>query len=219
MGLHLKGHPLVPIILGSAMLVVVLAAALTPNFGAVAAQSSCPYGNCTSGSGSAFPWTWLFVGLAIIIAAIILALLLISRRRKTPPPTTQAWVPGGAGGAGGPGGTPPPPPSGEMAGAGAVAGTAAAGTAADASSPAYVETPTDVGVVPEAAGAAGAGAAAGAAAGTGAGYAEGSAAGGGDIDSLMAELEKISGEILKKGQKKPDGEAGASTTETGTSEQ
>ncbi|MFZ0891801.1 MAG: hypothetical protein WAN77_05305, partial [Thermoplasmata archaeon] len=92
MAVQKKGHPLVPIILGSAMLVVVLAAALTPNFGSVAAQSSCPYGNCTSGSGSAFPWTWLFVGLAIIIAAIILALLLISRRRRNPPTSTQPWV-------------------------------------------------------------------------------------------------------------------------------
>jgi hypothetical protein len=191
------------------MLVVVLAAALTPNFGSVAAQSSCPYGNCTSGSGSAFPWTWLFVGLAIIIAAIILALLLISRRRRNPPASTQPWVPGGAGSTGGapggPGGAGSPPSTG-TSGVGAAGGT----------SPAYVETASDVGTVPATAAVAGAGAAGGAAAG----YAEGSAAGGGDIDSLMAELEKISGEILKKGQspKKGNGDSAEGTAEAGTSE-
>ncbi len=199
-----KGHPLVPIVLGSAMLVVVLAAALTPNFGAVAAQSSCPYGNCTSGSGSSFPWTWLFIGLAIIIAAIILALLLISRRRRNPPPEAQAWVPGGAGTTGG---APPPPPStGTVGAAGAVGGGSAGG---GGSAPSYFESPEDVGTVPAAAGTAAVAGGVGAAS-----YAEGSAAGGGDIDSLMAELEKISGEILKKGQsgKKNGADAGAAET-------
>jgi hypothetical protein len=206
MAVQKNGHPLVPIILGSAMLVVVLAAALTPNFGSVAAQSSCPYGNCTSGSGSAFPWTWLFVGLAIIIAAIILALLLISRRRRNPPTSTQPWVPGGAGSTGGAPGAPGSPPSTGTAGVGAAGGA----------SPAYVETASDVGTVPATAAVVGAGAAGGAAAG----YAEGSAAGGGDIDSLMAELEKISGEILKKGQspKKPNGDSTEGTSEAGTAE-
>jgi hypothetical protein len=214
MALQKKGHPLVPIILGSAMLVVVLAAALTPNFGSVAAQSSCPYGNCTSGSGSAFPWTWLFVGLAIIIAAIILALLLISRRRRNPPAATQPWVPGGAGGAGGTGGAGGGPGSPPSTGTTGATGTGS-GTVGGAA-PAYVETASDVGTVPAAAAGAGAGAAGGAAAG----YAEGSAAGGGDIDSLMAELEKISGEILKKGQspKKGNGDSGTSTADAGTTE-
>ncbi|MFZ1024191.1 MAG: hypothetical protein WAN87_08655 [Thermoplasmata archaeon] len=203
MAVQKKGHPLVPIILGSAMLVVVLAAALTPNFGSVAAQSSCPYGNCTSGSGSAFPWTWLFVGLAIIIAAIILALLLISRRRRNPPASTQPWVPGGAGSTGG---APGSPPSTGTTGVGAAGGT----------SPAYVESASDIGTVPATAAVVGAGTAGGAAAG----YAEGSAAGGGDIDSLMAELEKISGEILKKGQspKKGNGDSTEGTADAGKAE-
>ncbi len=67
------------------MLLVVVAAALTPNFGTVSAQSSCPYGNCTSGSGSSFPWTELFLALAVILAALILAMLAVYYRRRKPP--------------------------------------------------------------------------------------------------------------------------------------
>ena len=44
-----KGHPLIPIVLGSAMLVVVIAAILPPNFEAGAVQSICPTGNCVGG--------------------------------------------------------------------------------------------------------------------------------------------------------------------------
>ena len=78
------------------MLAVILAAALTPNSGSVAAQSSCPYGDCTSGSGSGFPWISVFVALAVILAAIILAMLVLYYRRRSPPPPPPE---GGAGNA------------------------------------------------------------------------------------------------------------------------
>jgi hypothetical protein len=103
-----KGQKLLPFALGVSMLTVILTAALTPNFGYVAAQSSCPYGNCASGGGSAFPWISVFVALAVILAAIILAMLVLYYRRRSPPPP-----PAGRTGAVGKsaGGAPPPPPS------------------------------------------------------------------------------------------------------------
>ena len=96
-----KGQSMFAAILGSAMLLVVLAAALTPNFGTVSAQSSCPYGNCTSGGGSSFPWTELFLGLAVILAALILAMLAIYYRRRKPPAGDDSNVSGGVGSTGG----------------------------------------------------------------------------------------------------------------------
>ena len=106
------GQSIFAAILSSAMLLVVVVAALTPNFGTVSAQSSCPYGNCTSGSGSSFPWTELFLALAVILAALILAMLAIYYRRRKPPAGDDSKVPGGAGSTGG--GTAPPPSTGTM---------------------------------------------------------------------------------------------------------
>ena len=76
-----------------------------------------------------------------------------------------------------------PPQEWADAGAGGAGAAAAPGPVAP-----YTETPEDVSVPPPVVG--------GAAAGGAAGAAEGEA----DIDSLMAELDKISGEILKRGQ-------------------
>lgn len=167
-----------PIALGIAMLGVIVAAGLFPNAGTVSAQSSCPYGGCTT--SSAIP-TWELVSILVVIAAAaIAAALLLMRRRRAPPaqPPVQAWKGG--------------PP----------AGAGPAGPAAPTAP--YIETPEDVGhappsvsTPPRAAGAAAAGA--GVAAGTA------GAEGEPDIDSLMAELDKISGEILKKAPAKKGG--------------
>jgi hypothetical protein len=90
-----RGQKLIPLALGSTMLFVILAAAVSPNFGTVAAQSTCPYGNCASGGSSNFPWISVFVALAVILAAIILTMLVLYYRRRSPPPS-QSGGPGGA---------------------------------------------------------------------------------------------------------------------------
>ncbi len=163
--------------LGIAMLAVVLAAGLFPNAGTVQAQSSCPYGGCTT--SSSVP-VWEYVSILVIVAvAAILALLFIMRRRR--PPRAATTLPPAAGAAG-PG--PLTPWSEEQ-------------PAPTSPAAPYIETPEDVGHAPPAVGGPTAAAAAPAAAGAGAGAEAGS-----DIDSLMAELDKISTEILKKAPKK-----------------
>ena len=158
------------------MLAVVLAAGLFPNVGTVQAKTSCPYGVCPSSSSSGIPAWEIAAILIIIIAGVIAATLFLMRRRRPPPATSVA------------GGT-----AGPAEGAGPAGGAAA---------PPYLETAEDVGhappsvIPPGVVGAAGAAGAAGATAGAGAGS---------DIDSLMAELDKISGEILKKPPKKGPG--------------
>jgi hypothetical protein len=173
------GRRIVPLALGVGMLAVVLAAALAPNTGAIPAQSSCQYGTCPS-STTPFPW-WIVGVIAVIVAAIAIGLLLLTRRRRPPTGTPAAWTPpAGSTGAVEGAATPPAGPSG--------------GTGA---SPAYLETPEDVGQsLPPVGAAAAAGAAGGAAAGAAASGEEEP-----DIDSLMAELDKISGEILKRAPK------------------
>ena len=178
-----KGQSIFVAILGSALLLVVVAAALTPNFGTVSAQSSCPYGNCTSGSGSSFPWTELFIGLAVILAALILAMLAIYYRRRKPPADDDSDVPGGAGSTGI--GTTPPPST----------GTTQIGTSAEAG-PSYLDATKFFGTIPPPPDEAGSGATA-AWAGT-TSYAARSVGVEADLDSILAEIEKISGEILKR---------------------
>ncbi len=180
-----SGRRIVPLALGVAMLVTVVAAGLAPTVGGVVAQSSCQYGDCSSGSASPFPWWIVAVVIAVFVVAALLGLLLFRRRPPSQPSPPEAWEPpAGASAAAAPtAGAPPPPPV-------APAGTVA--PAPRAAAPAYVETAEDVGQVPPAA-------AAGAGAGAAAGEAEP------DIDSLMAELDKISGEILKKAPKQGQG--------------
>ncbi len=61
------------------MLVVVIAAALAPNAGIAAATSSCQYNNCNSTQNS-FPWTYVVIGVAALVAAALVTLLLFRRR-------------------------------------------------------------------------------------------------------------------------------------------
>lgn len=176
------------------MLAVVVLAALSPNLGAVPAQTNCPYGICPSSSPGVPIWVWGVIG-AIIIAALLGLIFVFTRRRRRPPSAAapvQPWQ-GGAG----PGSAPPPPP----------APPASPPPAPPAAAPAYLETPEDVGHAPPSVspsdvagvGAAGiAGAAGGAAAAAGAAGESAEP----DIDSLMAELDRISGEILKRAPKK-----------------
>jgi len=162
-----RGSRIVPLTLGIAMLAVVVTAGLFPNAGTVQAQSSCPYGGCTT--TSVVP-VWEYVSILVVIAAgAIVALLFIMRRRRPPRSSTVTpWAAGAAGGA-----------------AAAPAGAA----------PPYLETPEDVGHAPPTVAPAVTPVAPAAGAGEG-------AESGSDIDSLMAELDKISTEILKKAPKK-----------------
>jgi len=189
---------MVPLGLGVAMLATLVAAALSPNIGAVPAQSNCQYTTCTSGTSTPFPW-WIVGVIAVIVVALLAAYLTFGRRR---PPSgggkgPAAWEPPAGASAGGAAPTEgPTTPASPAAPAGGEAGA-----------PPYLETPEDVGAVLPAVGA---GAAGGAAAGTAAAGAEEEP----DIDSLMAELDKISGEILKKAPKTgSDGAAAGNAAE------
>jgi hypothetical protein len=171
------GRRVVPLALGLTMLAILVAAGIAPNVGAVQAASGCSYGN-TCSSSSPIP-TWAYGAIAAVVLAAIIGILLLMRRRRSPPSAAapaQEWQGGTSGGPGGPGAEGPTPPAGAAA---------------------YVESPEDVGQAPPYEEApvvpAGAGGAAGAA---------GAAGGEPDIDSLMAELDKISGEILKRNPKK-----------------
>ena len=183
-----KGRPVIPLAFGLGMLAVLVAAALTPNVGAAPAQSYCQYNQCIAGTG--VPW-WALAAIAVIIVAVLGAALLLMRRGRRPgsaPVQPYQGPPGGA--SGGP-----------------------SGPAGPAATPAYVETPEDVGTAPPPlTGPPAAGAAAGATAGAAAGGATAAkAAGEPDIDSLMAELDKISTEILKRPKTPPGGgDAGTS---------
>ena len=184
MRLSIRGRRVVPLTLGAAMLAVVVAAALSPNLGAVPAQTNTQYTSQTSQGLS----TWVIAAIAgvVIVAALALVLLLFMRRRRPPPAAApvQPWEGGGAA----PGGAPPAPPA-----------PPPPPPAPPVALPAYLETPEDVGQAPPPVPprpVVGAGAAGAAAAGAAAEEAEP------DIDSLMAELDKISGEILKRAPKK-----------------
>ncbi|MCI4372964.1 MAG: hypothetical protein L3K02_04910 [Thermoplasmata archaeon] len=179
------GRRLVPILLGIGMLGTVVAAGLAPTIGAVAAQSNCQYGACPSGSSNPFPWWIVAVVLAVVVVAALLGLMLFRRRPPAAPAAPEAWEPP-AGAAGSAAGGPTPPSAAVAVGAGTAAGAGAN----------YMESPDDVGQIPPVVGAGAAGAAAGEAEP--------------DIDSLMAELDKISGEILKKAPKSGSGSSGAS---------
>jgi hypothetical protein len=168
------------------MLAVVVAAGLSPNVGVVQAQTNGQY-NQSPSSGLAL-WEYAAIAAVAIAALLALALLLMRRRRRPPPaapaPPMQAWEGGPAGGAA----APPPPP--------------AAAPSPPPAPPAYLETPEDVGHAPPAVPVSKEAAVAGAAAGAAGTGAAAGAAGEPDIDSLMAELDKISGEILKRAPKK-----------------
>lgn len=181
---------IVPVALGVAMVALIVATASAPNVGAVPAQSSCEYNQCVGNTG--LPW-WVFAAIAILIVAALAAALVLLRRRRRPPPsglTPYTAAGGPAAGAMGRGPTAPPP-----------------------GGPNYIESPEDVGATlpnvpppPPPTGGVATGVVAGAAVGAGAGAVAADAEEP-DIDSLMAELDKISGEILKRpknvAEKKP----------------
>lgn len=116
------------------MLAVILAAALGPATGTVAASASCQYGTCPSSGPSALTW-----GIGALLAAVILivALAVILQRRRGGPPSSGGSVAPWSG--------------------------TASESPAPAEAPPYMETPDDVDLAAAGAGAA-AGGAAGAAA-------------------------------------------------------
>ncbi len=177
------------------MLAVIIAAALTPNLGAAAAPSAVqPASNYNQSPSSSGLSGLDYVAIAVVVLAVAVLIAYVFLRRRRPPsaaPSVQPWQGGPAPGAAPPPAAPPPPPP-------------------PAAIPAYLETPEDVSQAPPpipAAKGAATGAAAGAAAGAASAEAEP------DIDSLMAELDKISGEILKRAPKKGAGPPSSSTGE------
>jgi hypothetical protein len=185
----------VPIALGAGMLGTVVAAGLAPSIGAVAAQTNCQYSDCSAATTSPFPWWIVALVVAIVVVAALLALMLFRRRPPANPPAPEAWEPPEGASASSPTGPSPPsaaPVDAAALGGAAVAGAAVAGAAAPAS---YVEGPEDVGQAMPVVAAAPA------------------AADEPDIDSLMAELDKISGEILNKAPKPGAGQTAATEGE------
>jgi hypothetical protein len=131
---------------------------------------------------------WVYLGIAAFVILAGLLLALFLMRRRRPPST--APPPTLQTWQEGP--APPPPPGG----------------APPSAAPAYLETPEDVSRVPPVVAGAGVPAGAGTAAAAG---------GEPDIDSLMAELDKISGEILKRAPKKSPGSKAGEEIDEGTS--
>jgi hypothetical protein len=178
-----RAKGIVPAVLGVAMLAVVLAAALSPDLGSVPAQTSTtPYSQPSSSSTGLSALDWISLLVVVLLVGVIVALMVLRTRRNRPPPGGEPPMGGTAGpplgAAGFTGGAPPTPP-----GAG----------------PAYLETPEDVGMTPPVVAGAAAAGAVGAVASAPAAGAQSPE----DIDSLMAELDRISNEILKRTPKKP----------------
>ncbi len=183
-------HRIVPVALGVGMLALVVAAGLSPNAGAVPAQSYCQYNQCVAGTG--IPW-WALAAIAIVVVAALLGALLFMRRGRRPPSQPVQPYAG--------------PPSGAT---GAAAAAAPSGPTGPAATPEYVESPSDVSAPPPVVPTsppAGGGTPPKAAAPAGTAPAK-PATGEPDIDSLMAELDKISTEILKRPKPPAGGASG-----------
>lgn len=188
-----------PGLLAGGLLALLLAAALAPGTGALPAQSDCQYGNCMPTQNSTPLWAWAAVGAFLVLLLALIALLLVRHRRRggggassEPPPEATFAPQGGA------------PPLGPEDGVLPAAAVAAPAAMAGAAAPAYVETEEDVAAPPTVMPAAPAPAAASAAPSVPEGSEEP------NIDSLMDELDRISGEILKK-EPKGKGPSGPST--------
>ena len=164
----------VPAVLAAAMLATVIGAGLSPVSRAVPGDANCPYGNCpaTGGTNGSLGWEILLVVLVLIAVALAVVLYRMRSRGAEPEGPMTPWAGGG----------PPGGASGELEPEAEAA--AGAGAAAAVATPSYVETPEDVAAPPPEIATDAAAAA--------------PAAGEGDIDSLMKELDKISGEILKR---------------------
>ncbi|MCI4334295.1 MAG: hypothetical protein L3K04_01475 [Thermoplasmata archaeon] len=171
-----------PGLLAAGMLAVLLTLALAPATGAVRADSSCQYGNCSSPSNGVPVWAWGAVGGLLFLIILLMAVLVFRhRRRGSSPPSTAVPPDAGVAATMGPEDGGPEAPYDAMGPAGAAAVPAAA--------PAYLETEDDVAAPPTVMPSA-------------AVPTPPPAAGVGgeepNIDSLMDELDRISGEILKK---------------------
>lgn len=228
--MDLRRRAVVPLSLGLGMLGVVVAAGLSPNTGVVRAASNCTYGQCAA--TQTFPIWAVASAVAVVLVALLLALLLLRRRRRPGQPPSEWQGPGGPGA---------PPDSGattaeEMGTAGAIAGSTAMAPPAwhEGATPddPYAPAPSETGPPPSG--------------GESMDYADvpvpvappspeppapveapppptTPAAGASDeaepdIDSLMAELEKISGEILKKSPKKRGGSSSTASTSSSDSD-
>ena len=165
----LHHRPRVRLAVGLLVLGAFVAVALLPNSGWVAAAATCQYGSCDSTSGSTISSLWYAVLAVLVLVAIALGVLLLRRRRRAPAGPVEPWSGDESGGA-----------------VGGAEGPEAANVVPEGAGAPYMEMPTDVGAQPPAMAAS-------------AGAAAGGAAEEGDIDSLMQELDKISGEILKRG--------------------
>lgn len=202
-------RPLLPVVVSTGLLLLVVVAALLPNLGIGGATANCSYGSCPS--STAPNYNTYYAALAVLaIVAVALGILLFMRRRRggsSPGPLTEAEPATPSSGApSAPGGPEPAEQMAPDAASGTVPAAAVAAPAVPAAAgAAYIEGPEDVGAAPPAA----LGAAAPAAAAEG---------GSEDIDSLMQELDKISGEILKRPATKKDGtSSGEPTDDEGTS--
>jgi hypothetical protein len=118
-----RSRAIVHLSLGLGMLAVVVAAGLSPNTGIVQASSNCTYGQCPA-SSPPFPLWAVGASVAAVVVALLLAFLILRRRRRPGQPPSEWEGPPGAGG--GPAGGAPPYE--DAAFAGAAAGTAAAAT-------------------------------------------------------------------------------------------
>ncbi len=195
----------VPVLLGLAMLAVIIAAALSPSAGLVKAQTNTQYGSGGSTPDNTLTYTLIaLLAVIVAVAALLLAVVVRRRRRGGGPQTMSTWE----------GGTGPEPPtegSGPEMGVAMAPPTGAAeyyeGTSpppppSGGAAPDWVEERPPPPLPPAA----------------GAATAEEIPAGEPDIDRLMAELDQISDDILKKGSgRKGSGAAEPTDTEAGES--
>ena len=90
----------IPVVLAAGMLAFVVAASLAPDTGTVAADSSCPYGNCNPAPTQPFWHTSLGILLLslLAVAAVVAAAaaILLWRRGRAPPKPEETYPPEGA---------------------------------------------------------------------------------------------------------------------------
>lgn len=207
MNYPLWARRLIPTALGAGMLAVIVAAALTPNIGIVAAQTACQY-NCTQPQNNTLEYA-LIGGLVAAIVAALLALLIFQRRKRRGPGggAVAAWEQP-SDGPGGPGASNEPAPVSDYGSVppGGATSYDSAGAAAGAVGYEEASTPPEAG--PE--------------------WAEATPPplpttvvrdeSEPDIDRLMKELDQISDDILKKtpAKKAPPTEPAADEGEPGS---
>ena len=145
---------------------------LVPTTGAVPAQTTCAYGVCPAAMGSGNT-TWEVLLILLIVVALALGVLILRSRRRRP---------------GGGSGPPDEWSPGTAGSVGPAEELAPAGALGAVGGSMYQEQPEDVGQVPPEMPAMDS-------------MPPAAPAGEGDIDSLVAELDKIGQEILTRGPK------------------